>query len=826
MTMSIESLWRDFVLAARRLRATPIFTIFAAASLALGVGATTAVYSAVYSLMWRPSGVQDADRVVLLAGVNPRGRQIWQGVAARHEVEHLRASDTGCDGIATSARLGVTLTDSALREAAHGEAVTGEYFQVLGIRAMVGRTIQPADDDPSRPSVAVVSHRFWRSRFASDPAVIGRVVRVNGRPVEIIGVAAEPFAGLGSALTASTDVWLPASSMPLERVASLTVLGRLRAGRQVGDAHSAFAAVGQRLDAMRPAGTTAQAAVPGRQWSAMPYSATMEQTTGSVPVGAIVMTLVGLVLGIACANLANLVLGRGMSRRHEVAVRRALGASRWRLVREQLAESVILASLGAVGAYIVVRALLVALAVELPVSRFQIVQLAPQLNLPTVTAAATALLAAIAIVGLFPAWQLTRRDIRPFMASDAGGVSQRGWGAQKRSITWQVAMSLGLLLIGVVCLRAVTGAARHDSGVDIDRIAVGYLSRPSDWTPERTVRAVDALVASVRQQTGVEDAAVSSGLPFGTLTPAVSVARPGEPFGSGDDYLVAATPGIFRAAGISIVRGRGFDLQDVYGAQSVAVLSEHSARRLFGTIDVVGREMRLRNWLARSGPGQEGRTAIVIGVARDTDTSRLFSRSHGGVYVPLAQLLHDPAFSFPLTVVARTPGDPATLMGPLRAAVQQADPDLAIGAGSGAGRLVLTPGYVNIGILARLLGSLGLLAVILSMAGLYGVLSHVTARRTREMGLRMALGAGRRDITRLVVGDGLRPVVEGLVIGLVIATGARVVLHYMSDGAVSPVGPVTSALASLPLILAALLACYLPARRAARIEPNVALREP
>jgi putative ABC transport system permease protein len=301
------------------------------------------------------------------------------------------------------------------------------------------------------------------------------------------------------------------------------------------------------------------------------------------------------------------------------------------------------------------------------------------------------------------------------------------------------------------------------------------------------------------------------------------------PFGIGgrdrQATLIAATPSIFRVTGVSVLRGRPLEAADMASASEVAVISEQTARDLFGTIDVVGREMRVRDWPTSSDrSAQLGRTATIVGIAADTDTSRLFSRRQGAIYMPLAPFLRSgrPAL---LTVTARTPGDPDAVMARLRTATRFADPDLAIGPGSSSGRVVLAGAYVNLGFLGILLGSLGALAVVLSTAGLYGVLSHVTARRTREIGLRMALGAGRVRVMRLVLTDGLRPVVEGILIGLVVATAARVILHYVTEGAVAPVGVVTSVLACLPLVLAALLACYLPARRAAGIEPNQALRE-
>lgn len=823
VAMFPEQLWRDSVFAARRLRATPVFTIFAVASLALGVGATTAVYSAIHSLLWKPTSVYRADRVAVLTESSPAGGRAE--VVRRQDLDELRRLETSWEQVAASARLGVRLSDRASTDVFSGEAVTGHYFSVLGVGATAGRVIQPADENPSSPPVAVVSQRLWRTRLAADPAVVGRVLRLNGQPVEIVGVVVGSFTGLGPALVVDTDVWVPLPALPSERVSRFTVFGRLRSDRLVSHAARELAAAGRQLNAAAPpeAGVSGGGSLPVRQWSAVSYDEVVKLRF-PLPIGAIVMALVALVLAVASANLANLVLGRGVSRRQELAVRRALGASRWRLVREQLAESVIVASLGAAGAYVVVRGLLVALAIDLRVRPTQIVQLDPQLNLPALAVAAAALLLSLIVMGLLPAWQLSRQEARPLITSDPGGVGHRWWRGQKRSVTWQVAMSLGLLLVAVTCIRVVVDVARHDSGVDVERLAIGYLSKPRDWAPERTLQVADRLVAAVRAQPGIEDAAVSSGLPFGTRPPAVSVTTADRPFGIGANdvnaTLVAATPGIFRVAGISILRGRAFDARDT---APVVVLSAQTAQRLFATADVVGREMRLRDWPPRAdGPGRAGRTVRITGIASDTDTSRLFSRQQGALYVPLGQ--HSESAFMSLTLVTRTPGDPEAVLPRLRTATGLADPDLAIGPGAGSGRMVLAGAYENLRLLAILLGSLGALAVVLSMAGLYGVLSHVTVRRTREIGLRMALGAGRRDVLRLVLTDGLRPVLEGIVIGLIIATTVRLILNSVNPGMVETAAIVTSAFASLPLVLAAFVACYLPARRAARIEPNQALR--
>jgi putative ABC transport system permease protein len=838
-----DQLGRDVAFAWRRLRATPVFLVFAVASLSLGVGVTSAVFSAMTSLMWRPLSVADADRIAVLIGATPYGRQpTWRGpVLSRPDFDDLRATATSFSSLAATKLQQTTMTGAGLSEVPQVEAVTGPYFEALGVAASLGRVLQPADDRPGAPAVVVLGHRFWQTKLNADPAIIGRVVRIAGQPFEIVGVAQASFGGLGDQFMTVTAAWVPlvaaASFGPTPSSAAeaarrdrpeLSVLGRLTPGRSVEEAGAELSAIGQRLDVVSPRrrrqanGSTAPLS---RMWTAKTAAdVNAEITDVQTPISAIIVGLVGLVLMVACTNLANLVLARGSSRRHEFAVRRALGASRRRLVQEQLAESVLLAGFGTVGAYLVTRYLLVALAMDLPVAQAFVIQITPRLDGRVLLVAGAAMAVSLVVFGLVPALHLSRVPLRAVLATEAGTGAPR-WRTRRSLISWQVAISAAFFLVAGFGAEVIVAQARHDSGVDVDRLALGFVDfHQAPWNETTARRAIEAVLQEGRRQPAIDSLALSSGMPFGVPTGSyLDVTTLDKPFngtqrGEVAD-LLAATPGIFRTLDVAILQGRAFDERDSATEPSVVVVSEHTARALFGTTAAVGRQI-----LSRGAMNTTDRTTVttrtIIGVARDTDTTFLFLRGESLVYLPFAQH-YEPR----LVLLARATGDPAPLVATLRRIVSHVDPDLAMDARAGTGPLMLTGMYVFIRILASLTASLALLALILSMVGLYGVLTHLVSRRTREMGIRMALGADAGRIRRLVLGDGLRPVLEGLALGLCVGLLARLAIRAQYRLPFGAMDVVALVLSPVPLVLSALLACYLPARRACHVEPNVALRE-
>jgi putative ABC transport system permease protein len=386
-------------------------------------------------------------------------------------------------------------------------------------------------------------------------------------------------------------------------------------------------------------------------------------------------------------------------------------------------------------------------------------------------------------------------------------------------VSWQVAISTAFFLVAAFCLQGVLRESRHDSGVDVERLAVGNLDfYLAPWTEPRAREAVDRLLARARQLPSVESAAVVSGMPFGTtLTPFANLSPDGEPGKTVvDAMLIASSPGVFRTAGVAILRGRAFDERDAAGTTPVAVVSEITARALFGGRDAIGRRISVQGVTTRD---RNSYTHTIVGVAADTDAQFVFHRHMGSVYLPFAQR-YEPA----LMLIARTSGDPAALLPGLRLAASRADPDLVLGHPT-TGTMAFATMYELIRIAGTGATSLAGLSLVLAMTGLYGVLSQVVSGRTREIGVRMALGAERERIRRMVLRDGLMPVMVGVVLGAGLGGLIRLALHALTPASLSAGDAVIFSLVPLPLAAGALLACYLPALRASRVDPNVALRD-
>ena len=829
----------------RRLRAAPVFTVFAVASLALGVGVTTAIYSVVASLTDARLAVPNPDRIGFIVGSDAfYGRRLsWRSILSRADFIDLQQAGDTWKQAAVSARFSQSLVTPALSEMVTGEAVSGNYFTALGLSPFQGRLVQ-LSDDAAPALVAVVSHQFWQSRLGADPAALGSTLRIGGKPFEVIGITPPGFTGLVDRIQSYTAVWVPLGATTMfpstaappddpqeRRRLQLSVFVPVPGPGALQSLSQEVAAVGARLDTAYPielqyTPDSARQKV-ARGWSirsAAEINDEGDRTMGRTRTA--VMAIVGLVLVVACTNLANLVLARASSRQHELAVRGALGASRVRLILDELAETSLLAALGAIGAFIVARTLIIWFSsASIPISQATVVQIEPQVDFSTAAVAAMSVMASLVVFGLLPAIQVTRTALRPQLSSDSGAAGHLRWHARRRLISLQVAISLAFTLIAVFAVRVAVGERLRSSGIDVDRLAIGLLNfRLPPWTQSRALDAIGRLESLGPTQPGIEAIAVVSGLPFGTnFTPQADLALPGQAsttnrFGYTFAPFIAATPSVFATLGVSIVKGRPFDSRDNGGAPPVIVLSEHTARQVFGSTDIVGRPVVLKAGQNMTNAGAVT-TLTVVGIASDTDTQRRYSRDAGAVYVPLAQH-YEPS----LAIVGRTSGDPADMLGQLRTLARRADPDLVVDRPATAA-MMLTGAYVLIGIVSRAAGGLALLALVLAMAGLFGVLSHLVARRTREMGLRMALGADPDRIRRLVIGDGLRPVLAGVGVGWAVGLIVRFLLRAAYANPLSMTDLLAFLIAPVPIVAAALVACYWPARRASAVDPNVALRE-
>lgn len=835
------SVWLDTRIALRRLRHAPVFTIFAIVSLALGVGGTSAAYSLIQALMWPSLGIRDTSTAALVVGRVSQDRLAWRGVMTRADFEDLRRQQTQLGSLAAAANFYATLADDAVAEAVTGEAVSGAFFGVLGVGPLKGRVLQPTDDTAVAASVVVVSESFWRTKLGADPDVVGRVVRLGGRPFEIVGVAAADFAGLTriSQSQRRVHLWIPLSALGRIRgdtsaadvsnraVRALSVVGRVSSPDATKSAAAELEILAANLDRaspMRLVRSDGTDVVP-RGWTVRAIDTEQAESVASAgPIGLAAVTLVALILVVASTNLANLVLSRGIGRMHEITVRRALGASRARLVRGLAVENVIVGLAGGALSLLVARTLTVAVASNISISGVTVIEMFdPQMNVSVLLFAAAAVSLALFVFGLVPAMRLTRQERRNPIAPRVGGGGMR-WRGRRHLVRGQVAISTALFLVAAACVSVVVQSAHYDPGVALDRLAVAETHfRLNRWDVGRSRQAMDNILQQVGSQPGVTGAAAAASLPFaqgGAIGARLVV--PGGSLTLEDPdaefaYVVAGTTSLLDVLGVPLRAGRLFDERDQAGAPAVVVLSRTVALRLFGTEDAVGRQVLLKAELNATDTTAV-QTLQVAGVVGDTDSGQFGRRRAGVVYVPLSQFWEPPRF-----ILARTDDAPADLVTDLRTAIRRAEPDLAISA-SGTGLAVLASAVHALRTMAAVTIGLGTFALVLTLVGLYGVLSHLVLGRTREIGVRLALGASPGELQRMVLGDGLRPVASGLAIGILFGAIGRFLMRGWFGPGLSALDPAIFLLGPVPLVIGGLVACYWPARRAARIDPIQALR--
>ena len=803
-----------------------MFTLFSVLSLASGVALTTAVYSVVDTQFLRDLGVPDPDRAAFI--VASYGGRPQYGALSAPDFEDLRRAQRSFGSLSATAPIMPSVASTTTAEVLAAEAVDGLYFPTLGISTVVGRTID-AQDDRLAARVAVLSNDFWRGRFAGDPQAIGRSIRINGQTFEIVGVAPARYGGLYGHLR-RTQLWIPLSaeaalgtSQPLAgRTARehtrLLVFGRLANNVATAQASAELTTLAARFDREFPSASMRRGASTDRDWSATAMDDMHRDENNSLRrFGMTIVALVGLVLLVACTNLANLVLARGAARQGELAVRMAMGASRARLVWEQCIESLLLAAGGAAASYVMFQVVAAMMTSDFKIGPVRALTIAirPALDARAIAVAAVSTLLAILVFGLEPAiQQACTADIRSALAAGATGIRPRV-GRQRMVIRWQVAIAAGFFIIATMFIRQTLNLAAHDSGVELDRIAVASLNFDNGlWNDDRIGRAIDRVLEEGRADTALEAVSASTGLPFGVppkLQLAVAMPDDLEALTRPPVPAVAATPGFFKALGIAMVRGRPFTDADTLSAAPVVILSEMTARRMFGSADAVGQSIAMRGGDARS-------VAEIVGVASDTDVRFIYGDRQPLIYVPFAQR---PARG--VTIVARSAGGAERAVPALREAIRRADPDLSVDV-IGTGRGVLTGPFE----LLRSAGMgtlyLGAFTLLLSMVGLFGVQSHAVSYRTREIGVRMSVGASAPQIKVMVIKDGYRPVVEGLMLGLCGGLAGRVLARAYLDVEVAVVDPVMLLVTPVPLVLAAFCACYWPAARAAKVDPTVALR--
>lgn len=838
----LQGLGRDFAFAARRLVATPMFTGFAILSLAVGVGVTTAVYSVVDSIFWKETGIRDPETALFITA--PDSELLRPAELSQPDFDDVRASQKSFSSVGASQQVPVAAVLPSKTELMNADGVSGEYFRTLGVGAFMGRTIEPQDEEGAT-EVVVLSESMWRRRFNSDPRIVGRTLRLSGRPFEIIGVAPKKFDGALPIGPFATSLWVPlstASSLRALRPApdagtpardrrTVAVLGRLRPGVSPGAAAGEMLSLGAALDVSRPQHSRfALRSLTPRGWGVQTVTSVQQTVTETLnKFGLVMVGLIALVLVVACTNLSNLVLARGIGRQQELAIRRALGASRGRLVREQAAESLLIAIAGAIASYVVLQGLRHWMTVDFPMDRRWTLSIEPAVDLQAFVVSAIAVLLSLGVFGFEPALALTRSaDVKSDLGHGSATVGVPKKQRQRALLRWQVAISAGFFIIATMCVRYTIEEMGHDSGLEMDGLGIAAVNfQAQGWDEARVRHDLDRVLDEVRRQPGIRSVAISTGLPFGTYGgPEAALGTADKPISSRSEAytsrVVAATPDVFRTLGVRILAGRSFDYHDQGASAVVVLVNETAARALYGTTGAVGRELMLQFVNVPAG-GRPAVPATVIGIVRDTDGGRYLSeRRYPLVYMPFAQT-YDPF----LTITARSSVDAGSAVGALEKAIRSANPDIALEY-TGTGRTVLAGPFVFLRAAGAIAVGLGGLTLLLAMVGLFGIQSHTVTFRTREIGVRMTFGATAGQIKRMVLKDGYIPVLQGLAIGVFIGFAGRALIRSQirsQMGAdISIIDPWMFLVVPIPLLLAAFCACYWPAHRASRVDPQVALR--
>ena len=812
----METLRQDVRYAIRMILKSPVLSGLAILSLGLGVGANTTIFSVTNALLLQSVPVAEPSRLLAVYTTDKKNPGFGP-------LSHLNWKDYARDGEVFEGVLGYDWTPMSLNtggepQVLFGQLVSGNYFDLLGVRAAVGRTFGPHENEvPGRDPVVVLSHAFWTRRFGGDPKAVGQTLNLNGAAYTIVGVAPANYTGLDVGVR--SEVWVPMAMNKQvktginwyeeRRGLFIFTVGRLKPGVTAAQAQARLAVIAQRLENEYPNDNK------GRSVTVVPLErATVNPNArnGVVTVTVLLMTIVGLVLLIACANVSNLLLGRALHRRREIAVRLAIGASRRRLIRQFLTESVALAlpaaALGILIAYWA-RGGLLALLPPLP-------QLAIALDLDLdwrVLAFTMAVgVGAGILFGLVPALQASRPDVVDALKDTdrTGGTARRRFGIRDVLVVGQVALSLVALVGAGLFLRSLEATRRTDPGFESKNL----LSVSFDLGLQGYNEAKgDAFLRQMRERVstlpGVAAVSYAAGGPLaGTVFRSVFLEGGNE----NDRTLIqvnTVAPGYFDAMRIPIVRGRPITEDDKAGGPKVAVINETMAKKFWPGGDAIGKRFHFF--------GQNEPWAEIVGVARDAKYTFLGEDPQSYIYEAHAQ-----RYSGAQTLIVRTTGNPAPLLVPVERELKTLDPDVPLTALATVGK-TLNDGLWAPRAGASLLGLFGLLALILAAVGIYSVMSYSVTQRQREIGIRMALGARRQDVLRMMLGRGMRVVAVGLGVGLLISFALARLAATLLVG-ISPWDATSFAGAAAVLAAVAMAANFFPTRRAAGIDPTVALR--
>ena len=814
----MRNLFSDMRFSLRTLRRNQAFSAAAIVVLALGIGANTAIFSVVHAVLLRPLPFDDPSNIMQVWHVPPAKSFPGMTMFSVSPANYLdwQSQSSSFEQMAAYGFRSFTVGGKERPEAIQAAAVSSDFFALLRVAPLLGRTFTPDEDRPGEGHVVVLGYNFWRDHFASDRNILGRGILLDGETYSVVGVMPETFR-----FPSWGKIWVPLAWTNETRAVrgnhNYLVISRLKKGVDIRQAQAELSAISTRLEQLYPEDD--------KGWGAV-IRPLREELVGDVrPALLVLLGAVAFVLLIACANVANLVLAKTLARRKEIAIRTALGASRIVVLRQILAETVLLSvaggALGLFLAHFGISLIVKVLGHRIP--EFMHITL----DVPVLTF--TLLLSVVAgvLAGLIPAVRFTSADVNEALkqAQSRGSSDVRGGGTRRLLVISEVALSLVLLIGAGLMIRSLWELRRVQPGFDPQNVLTLTVPLPANRysSPAGQINFFQDVLAHIRALPTIDSAGVIDSLPLsdgGSHQPFSIEGRPVQQMSDQPEVDVRLiSPGYLRAMHIPILRGRNLTDADATGRPGAALISDSLARRFWPKEDPIGRHITLTFF--------PGIVREIVGIVGDVKLDSLDeTRSVATIYVPLAQVTvpaQQTWQSFGMTFAVRTNSDPMNSVAAVTKAIREVGPDLPVVDVMSMNDVIaqsVSPQRFNMLLLASFAG----LALILAAVGIYSVLSYTVRRRVREIGIRMALGASNNDVIRMVLADGLKPILVGVALGLAAALALSRVVASLIFG-VRATDPLTFAAVALLLLLVGILATIIPAYRATRIEPVRILRE-